>query len=214
MRSAAFRMRACTSCSSAAGPMPASSTRSPSRRRAPIARRRTARPSASSARCSSAGPTPTPTSTNQSVWLLWVRHSTSTIASVLIARLEGSRRCSASTTSLGHTTSRIDIGRRLIRKPCERCRLPHPGHCARGQKMWQRRPAIPTSPCSSRMYATAPQRLHLDSAILHRLAHHSAPMVRGRVQAGWHGREQVSARSPSCRPVPVRVSTCSEFPCK
>jgi len=92
--------------SSVAGPTPAKGMRSPSRRRAPIAPRRTARPSASSAPCSSAGRTPTPTSTSQSVWLLWVRHSTSTIASVLTARSEVSHRCSASTTSLGHTPSR------------------------------------------------------------------------------------------------------------
>ena len=90
--------------SSVAGRMRASSTRSPSRRRAPIARRPTARPNALSARCSSAGRTPTPTSTSQSVWLLLAQHSTSTIASVPTAHLEASHPCSASTTSLGHTT--------------------------------------------------------------------------------------------------------------
>ena len=37
------------------------------------------------------------------------RHSTSTIASVPTAHLEVSHRCSASTTSLGHTTSRAGL---------------------------------------------------------------------------------------------------------
>ena len=70
----------------------------------PTARRPTARPSASSARCSSAGHTPTPTSTNQSDWLHSPQRSTSTIASVPTAPSEASHRYSASTTSLGHTS--------------------------------------------------------------------------------------------------------------
>ena len=44
-------------------------------------------------------------STSPSVWPPYLRHSTSTIASVPTALSEASRRCSASTTSLGHTAS-------------------------------------------------------------------------------------------------------------
>ncbi len=60
-------------------------TRSPCARRAPTAHRPTARPSASSAPCSSAGHTRTPTRTSQSVLPRSPRHSTSTIASVATA---------------------------------------------------------------------------------------------------------------------------------
>ena len=44
-------------------------------------------------------------STSPSVWPHYLQHSTSTIASVPTALSEASRRCSASTTSLGHTSS-------------------------------------------------------------------------------------------------------------
>ena len=79
-------------------------TASPSRRRAPTGHRQTGKRNGSSARCSSAGPTPTPTTRIRTTRSL-APHSTSTIASVPTAPSRASHRSSASTTSLGHTPS-------------------------------------------------------------------------------------------------------------
>ncbi len=138
--------------------MRASSTRSPSRRRAPIARRPTARPNALSARCSSAGRTPTPTSTSQSVWLLLAQHSTSTIASVPTAHMEASHPCSASSTSLGHTPSRSfgHGGQHPIRLQLQR--LPLPAVLRLGQRLAKRGEVSDRLQRSHPKYATLPRR--------------------------------------------------------
>ncbi len=91
--------------SSAAGRSHVQRTGSRCARPAPTAHKQTARPSASYAHCSSAGHTPIRTRTSQSDTRHSHRRSTLTIASVPTALSEASRRCSASTTSLGHTPS-------------------------------------------------------------------------------------------------------------
>ena len=118
--------------SNAAGPKAASNSGSPSARRGPTGRRPTARPSASSAPCSSSGPTPTPTATNTSAPPLSHPHSTPTIASDDTAPSADSHRSSASTTSLGQTLVRrpaLEDRRQPVRHRC--CR---PRRCRRASR--------------------------------------------------------------------------------
>ena len=92
--------------SNAAGHEACEQRGSPSARPGPTGRRQTAKPNASSAHCSSSGPTPTPTTTNTSAPPHSHQRSTPTIASGDTAPSADSHRSSASTTSLGRTTRR------------------------------------------------------------------------------------------------------------